>query len=420
MTKSYALLAQRRFFPYFCTQFFGAFNDNFLKNAIVILIAFQSATVFGMPASQMVVLAGGIFILPFFLFSATAGQLADKFEKTKIIRWIKGAEIIFMFLAAIGFYFHQFEFLLIVLFLMGMHSAFFGPIKYSILPQLLQSEPELVTGNALIEGSTFLAILLGTITGGLLVEFHPLAASLGLIFISILGFISCLFIPSAPAASPDLKISINPLIPTVKILRLAWANRMVAVSIFGISWFWLFGAAMLSLFPAYCKDILHEGPKTVTWFLAVFSVGIAIGSMLCSRLSKEKLELGLMPLGALGIILFTFDLSQTTEHLGMRIYFDLLMISISSGLFIVPLYTLMQERSAPATRSQTIAANNIFNAFFMVGASLGLLVLMKVGVMIPQIFSILAGANLVVFIVLMMAEPLFFSRFLKWIDPRKP
>lgn len=387
---------------------------------MVILIAFQSASVFGMPSSQMVVFAGGIFILPFFLFSATAGQLADKFEKTFIIRWIKLAEIIFMLLAAVGFYFHQFEFLLIVLFLMGVHSSFFGPIKYSILPQLLKTEGELIAGNALIEGSTFFAILLGTITGGLLVDIHPLIASVGLILTAIIGWIACLFIPAAPPASPHLEISRNPFAPTMKILKLAFANRMITVSIFGISWFWLFGAAMLSLFPNYVRDVLHQGPQTVTTFLALFSVGIAIGSVLCSKISKDKLNLGLVGLGAIGISIFTFDLWLAGGEMDNRIYADLLLLSTFSGFFIVPLYTLMQNKSAAETRSQTIAANNILNALFMVAASIILILLLEFKISIPQIFAILAVSHLIVFLLLSAIAPVFLWDFVKWIAPRKP
>ena len=414
------LLLQRRFFPYFSTQFLGAFNDNFLKNALVILIAFQSASVFGMPSSQMVVLAGGIFILPFFLISATAGQLADKYEKTFLIRWIKLAEIFFMLLAAAGFYFHHFEFLLVVLFLMGVHSAFFGPIKYSILPQLLKTEGELIAGNALIEGSTFLAILLGTIAGGVLVDIHPLMASIGLIITAILGWIASLFIPVAPAASPHLQISKNPFSPMMKILRLAFANPMITVSIFGISWFWMFGAAMLSLFPNYVRDILNQGPQTVTIFLALFSIGIAIGSVLCARISKNKLNLGLVGFGALGISIFTFDLWLAGGEMDNRIYADLLLLSTFSGFFIVPLYTLMQEKSAPETRSQTIAANNILNAMFMVAASILLIIFLELKIGIPQIFAILAASHLIVFLLLSMIAPVFLWDFVKWIAPRKP
>jgi len=348
------LLKTRKFWPLFWTQFLGAFNDNFLKNAMVILITFKAVAVFGIPASQMVALAGGVFILPFFLFSATAGQLADKMEKSRLVRWIKLAEIGIMLLAAIGFLSEHFEFLLLVLFLMGLHSTFFGPIKYSILPQHL-SEAELVEGNALVEAGTFLAILLGTIAGGVLVSTPNGAGvvSVGLTVVAIIGWLTSRSIPVAPAVAPELEVEWNVARPTLEIYRFTKKNRTVFLSILGISWFWFFGAAVLSLFPPYCKEVLHANQGVVTLFLATFSIGIGLGSMLCSRLSRGHLELGLVPLGSLGISIFVTDLyfvgtpawalqaeaasvgvmSLLGNGSGWRILFDLLMLSVFSGFF---------------------------------------------------------------------------------------
>ncbi len=432
------LLRERRFGPLFWTQFFGAFNDNFFKNALVILITFRATSVAGVPPAQMVALAGGIFILPFFLFSASAGQLADKFEKSRIIRIIKLAEILIMALAAFGFLTERMEFLLVVLFLMGLHSTYFGPIKYSILPQHLRDK-ELVGGNALVEAGTFLSILIGTITGGILIGLEgvgPAVVSAGLMICALIGYVASRSIPPAPPVSPDLRVHWNLFAPTVDILRITRENRVVFLSILGISWFWFFGASMLSLFPTYGKDVLHGDQSLVTLFLACFSVGIGIGSMLCERLSRHRLELGLVPFGSLGITIFAADLffagapdlvaavglssgpvsawAMFTTWSGARILIDLLGIAIFSGFFIVPLYTLIQERSNPAFRSRTVAGNNILNALFMVVASILLVALQSAGFTIPQIFLVLSVLNAAVAIYIYSVIPEFFFRFSMW------
>jgi 1-acyl-sn-glycerol-3-phosphate acyltransferase len=430
------LLRQRKFFPLFWTQFFGAFNDNFLKNSLVILITFQASQVMGIPATQMVSVAGGIFILPFFLFSATAGQLADKYEKGKIIRIIKLVEIGIMALATYGFMSHHFEFLLLVLFLMGLHSTFFGPLKFSILPQHL-GERELMGGNALIEAGTFLSILLGTIAGGILIsipEHGPVYVSIGLLTVSVLGFAASWLIPEARAVDPGLKVQWNPLTPTIDILKFTKKTRSVFLSILGISWFWFFGAAILSLFPPYCKEVLRTNESVVTLFLGVFSVGIAIGSLLCEKLSRQSIELGLVPLGSIGITLFAWDLSVSGRPeafaslvagagawefmkyaQGIHVLLDLLLLAIFSGLFIVPMYAMMQDRSDPSHRSRIIAGNNILNALFMVLSSGMLVGFMKWGWTIPQMFLVLAGLNGLVAIYIYTLLPEFLIRFATWI-----
>lgn len=430
------LLKQRKFAPLFWTQFLGAFNDNLLKNAIVMLVTFRAAHVMGIPANQMVSAAGGIFILPFFVFSATAGQLADKHEKGRIIRMVKLAEIVIMALATYGFVTNHFPFLLAVLFLMGLHSTFFGPLKYSILPQHLD-EHELVGGNALVEAGTFLSILLGTIAGGLMIalpDTGPAWVSATLLVISVLGFAASTFIPEARPVAPKLHVQWNPVTPTWEILRFAAGNRVVFLSILGISWFWFFGAASLSLLPSLCKDVLGAPESVVTVFLASFSIGIGIGSMLCERLSRRSLELGLVPLGSLGISLFALDLSFAADashfpaglltgvtafgflHLpqGLHVVVDLVLIAMSCGLFIVPLYALMQERSEVSHRSRVIAANNILNALFMVAASALLVMLMKAGLSIPRIFLVLAILNGVVALYIYTLLPEFLLRFVMW------
>ena len=432
------LLRQRRYLPLFLTQFFGAFNDNFLKNAMVIMITFQATSVLGVPVEQMVSVAGGIFILPFFLFSATSGQLADKYDKSTLIRMIKTIEIGIMTLATVGFLTHQFVLLLGVLFLMGLHSTFFGPLKYSILPQLLRNS-ELVGGNALIEAGTFLAILLGTIGGGLLIALPhhgPEIVSAVLMLVAGLGWMASRPIPKAAASDPDLAVQWNPVTPTWDILKATRKDRTIFITILAISWFWLFGAAILSLFPVYCKDVLQTNETVVTLFLACFSIGIGIGSVLCERLSHgEEIETGLVPLGAVGMTVFLTDFSYSgrpaafvpalsqpaTVHeilhraQGLHVVMDLILLSIFSGIFIVPLNALLQQRSDAAHRSRVIAANNIINSFFMVLASVFTVLLLKLHLEVTQIFLILAGFHALAAIWLLIAMPEFMARSRNWL-----
>lgn len=431
-----SLLKSKRFFPLFLTQFFGAFNDNFLKNALVILITYKTKAVLGIPAAQMVAVAGGIFILPFFLFSAQAGQLADKHEKSRLIRWVKLAEIGIMALAFAGFVSHHYELLLAVLFLMGLHSTVFGPLKYSILPQHLAAD-ELVGGNALVEAGTFLAILLGTIAGGVLIGIEPLGpivVSFGLVLTAGVGYVASRAIPEAAPVDPSLRVRWNPIPPTWEILKSTRKTQSVFLSILGVSWFWFFGGVMLSLFPPYCKDFLHAEGKVVTLLLALFSVGIAIGSLFCERFSRHRLELGLVPLGSIGMTLFTLDLffaglpgfvlgqpegavtvaRMLSEPQGLRILADLLCLSIFSGFYIVPLYTLIQTRSEVSHRSRIIAGNNILNALFMVVASLMLVAMMHFHLTIPEMFLTLALLNAAVAVYIYTILPEFLFRFLAW------
>jgi 1-acyl-sn-glycerol-3-phosphate acyltransferase len=428
------LLSEKKFAPIFWTQFLGAFNDNFLKNALVILVTYRGVSVFGMGSKELVAAAGGIFILPYFLFSALAGQVADKFEKGKVIRAIKIIEIGIMALAALGFMTEHFEFLLLVLFLMGLHSAFFGPIKYSILPQHLTPQ-ELVGGNALVEAGTFVAILIGTIAGGLLIvaEHGAAIVSAVLLILAVAGYVTSLWIPKAPSVAPQLRLEYNPVTPTWRIFAFARETRSVFLSILGISWFWLFGAAMLSLFPILSKDLIGGDEKLVSVLLSIFSVGIAAGSLLCEKLSRQRLELGLVPLGSIGISLFAGVFAWLCTHIhpgpvstldfllskvGMAITLDLFLLSVFSGFLIVPLYTMMQERSSVESRSRVIAANNILNALFMVISSVALGMMLKAGVSIPMIVAILAGLNAVVAVYIYTLLPEFLIRFLIWVVTR--
>ncbi len=429
----FRLLNEKKFYPIFWTMFLGAFNDNFFKNALIILINYKAQHIMGVSPSQMVALSGGIFILPFFLFSATSGQIADKYEKTKIISIVKLAEILIMGLAFFGLVYEHFAFLMLVLFLMGTHSAFFGPVKYSILPQHLKGE-EMLAGNALVEAGTFLAILLGTICGGVLINLESNAniiVGVGLLLVAGLGFYMSRKIPHAEPVDPGIKIEWNPVTPTYKVFQLAKKNKSVFLSIISISWFWFFGAIMLSLFPIYCREYLAAGASVVTLFLAIFSIGIGIGSLLCEKIAGKKVDLSLVVFGTIGMSLFTFDLflvgqpmlasgvpgvfvgiSKFFEYPGsVRIIFDLLMVAVFSGFYIVPLYTLLQVRSHSTIGSRIIAANNVLNALFMVVSAIMLMQLIKFKLSVPQVFLILAVSNLLFMSLIFSREPEFMASF---------
>jgi MFS family permease len=433
----FTLLKKKRFGPFFWTQFYGAFNDNLFKNALLIMFAFSGASHLAdktpmMDAGTLVNLSAGLFILPFFLFSALAGQLADKYEKGYLIRLIKIVEIIIMTLAAIGFIFNLPLVLLALLFLMGTQSAFFGPVKYSILPQHLKKE-ELVGGNGMVEMGTFLAILLGTIAGGVLIAVNGGRYVVGgsIIILAIFGWIKSRGIPVAPAASPNLKITFNPLTETWKTISFTRENIVVFRSILGISWFWFYGATFLAQMPTLTEKVLLGNEHVVTLLLTLFSVGIGAGSLLCERLSNQRVELGLVPFGAIGLTLFALDLWWVASHLhpsgvsgfsaflsqltSWRILLDLLGIGLFGGFYIVPLYALIQQRSDEARRSQVIAGNNIINAFFMVTAAGMAIFLLKLGLTIPQLFLCVAIMNALVAIYIFSLVPEFLLRFFIWI-----
>lgn len=430
------LLQDRRFRPHFWTQFFGALNDNVFKNALVILITFKAFSIAGIPTEQMVAICGGIFILPFFLFSATAGQLADKYSKSQLIIWIKIWEIIVMLMGAYGFITENIIILIMTLFLMGLQSTFFGPVKYSILPHLL-GDDELVSGNAYVELGTFIAILFGTILGGILIAIphHGVwMVSAAVIIFAAIGCISSVKIRKLKAVTPSLKFRFNPIPQTLLILKLMKKRRSVFLSVLGISWFWFLGAVILSMLPIYCKNSLNSNESVVTFFLALFSIGVGTGSVLCERLSFRKLELGLVPIGSIGLSLFSFDLfligqpylieihpaSQISvlelisTWTGFRISLDLFLFSVFSGLFIVPLYTLIQQRSIENERSRVIAANNILNALFMVVSAIFLMMLFYLKLTIPQIFLVLSIINALVAVYIYTIIPEFLFRLMCW------
>jgi 1-acyl-sn-glycerol-3-phosphate acyltransferase len=378
-------------------------------------------------------LAAGIFILPFFLFSATAGQLADKYDKAKLARLVKLLEIVIMGVAWLGFSMHSLEVLLAALFLLGLHSTLFGPVKYAILPQQLR-ENELVGGNALVEAGTFVAILIGTLAGGLLAGAagHPSWVAYAGLVIAVLGYLCSRGIPAAPAPVPGLVVSLNPLSETWRNIGFARENRTVFLSILGISWFWLYGALFLAQFPAYAKNVLGGSETSVTLLLAVFTIGIGLGSLLCERLSAGHVEIGLVPFGSIGLTLFGIDLAFASPallpagaplplagllalHATWRVLFDLFALGLFGGFFIVPLYALIQLRSAPEQRARIIAANNILNALFMVCGSLAAAGMLGNGISIPVLFGIAALCNAVVAVYIYSLVPEFMLRFIAWL-----
>ncbi|WP_020649562.1 MFS transporter [Solimonas variicoloris] len=427
----FALLGRRRYAPLFITQALGAFNDNVYKNALVILIGFGIAGLSPAQIDFYVNLAAGLFILPFFLFSASAGQIAEKYDKARLIRFTKLFEIVVMLFAAAGFALQSLPFLLTVLFLMGTQSALFGPVKYSILPQHLRDE-ELVGGNAMIEAATFLAILLGTMAGGWLIARHGGAwVSATILAIALAGYLAARAIPPAPPAAPGLRLNWNPYTETRDNLRFLRGNRVVLLSVLGISWFWFYGAMFLSQLPNYSKQYLGGDESVVTLLLTIFSLGVGIGSLLCERLSGRKVEIGLVPLGSIGLTIFGIDLffaapgpaavagqsamqflSSAANH---RVAWDLLLTGVFGGFYIVPLYALIQLRTEASHRSRVIAGNNILNALFMVIAALLAIVYLKLGLTIPQLLLTTALMNAAVAVFIYTLAPEFLMRLLVWL-----
>jgi len=427
------LLTERRFAPFFWTQFLGAGNDNIFKNALIIFVAFHTANLTSLDPNALVNLAGAVFIAPFVLFSASAGQLADKLEKSRLIRWIKLFEIAIMTIGLAGFWLRDLSILFVALALMGVHSTVFGPVKYAILPQHLKPD-ELIGGNGLVEMGTFVAILLGTICGGLVVAIEgvgPVAAGAVAVGVALAGYLVSRGIPLTPAVDPTLLINWNPVSETWKNLRFAQQNRVVWLSMLGISWFWFYGATFLAQFAGFSRDVLGGNEHVVTFLLALFSIGIGLGSLLCERLSGRRVELGLVPFGSIGLTLFAVDLWLASRNLhaealtGLDAFFarpahwrvaiDLVLIGLFGGFYIVPLYALIQERSAPSHRSRIIAANNILNALFMVvsaGLAIGLL---KAGLSIPELFLVTALMNAAVALFIFGLVPEFLMRFLAWL-----
>ena len=428
------LLKTRRFLPFFLSQFAGAFNDNLLRNALVILATF-GALAGARPINESLVAnaAAALFIFPFFLFSAFAGQLADKYEKSQLIRYIKLAEIGIMLVAAWGFWISSLPLLLGLLFVLGLQATLFGPVKYALLPQHLHAG-ELVGGNAWIDTGTFLAILLGTLVGGALAGRGADArhiVSIALVLVAVLGWLAARGIPLAAASDPTLKVRFSPAAETWQLIRFASGNRTVFLSILGISWFWFVGSLLLAQLPAWTRGVLGGDASVVTLLIACFSLGIGAGSLLCERLSGHKVEIGLVPLGSIGLTAFAIDLyfarpsplGGAVLHWqaflaapgGWRIALDCALFGISGGLFTVPLYSLILQRSAATHRARIIACNNVLNAVFMVASALVAVLGLKLGLSIPQLILLAGLLNAAVAIYIYTLVPEFLMRFLSWV-----
>ncbi|MCZ6486803.1 MAG: MFS transporter [Gammaproteobacteria bacterium] len=430
MPDSIRLLSSLRFRPFFLTQLLGAFNDNLYKNGLTIFIAFQAANISKDASNTLVNIAAGLFILPFFLFSPIAGQLADKFEKSMLIRRIKLLEIAIMLLGALSFMLQSVELLVAILFLMGTQSALFGPVKYSLLPQALRPE-ELVGGNAMVEFGTFLAILLGLIAGVFIIDIGTTELGIAVVFVAVCGYWTSRSIPELPAAAPELQISFNIFTQTRKILRDAHENQTVFYSVLGISWFWFIGITYITQLPNYVRYELGGNEQVYVLLLAMFSIGIGAGSFLCERMSGRIVEIGLVPIGALGLTLFGIDIyfnqSITNSEVlvapmafiadggNLRVMIDMAMLGVSGGIYIVPLYALVQQRSDEKKRSRIIAANNVLNALFMVVAALYGLAALASGISIPTLFLILAIMNAAVALFIFKLVPEFIMRLLVWL-----
>lgn len=410
-----AILGSRRFLPVFLTQFMGAFNDNLFKNALVILITYRLAALEGVNGQLMVTAAAVIFMTPYLLFSSISGQLADKYNRATLARIIKTAEIIIVILAAIGFFMQATYFLLGILFLLGVQSTFFGPIKYALLPQHLEDN-ELVTANAYINAGSFIAILIGTLCGGLIIllDNGNTIITIAMLAIAAAGYTASRYIPSAQGADPELSIDWNVMRRSWMMIQKEYKNTRVYTSIMLVSWFWLIGATYLSQFPTLAKDILYADETVVTFFLTLFSVGIAIGAFLCSAIVRGAVSAKTVLWGAVGLSVFTIDLFFATRSFAgnpnqlmnvvqfmqqpgaLRVACDLLMVPISAGLFIIPLYAIMQHATEEHARARTVATNNIVNAVFMVLSGVLIMGMLAIKLTIPQVFLTLGIANLYV------------------------
>jgi 1-acyl-sn-glycerol-3-phosphate acyltransferase len=432
-SSQFALLTQRRFGPFFWTQFLGAFNDNLFKTALLVVLTYDALSWTSISPALLNNMIPGLFILPYVVFSATAGQIADKVEKGRLARWVKLLEIVIMGVAAAGWMTHTLWLLITAVAGMGVHSTLFGPVKYAYLPQHLRPE-ELVGGNGVIEMGTFVGILLGEVMGAVLAGhgaagIHMVAGAT--MAVALLGLATSWRIPLSPAPAPELVISRNPIAESLRNLSYSRQNRTVFLSMLGNSWFWFYGALVLSQFPLYAKDYLHGDHSVFVLLLTVFSLGIGAGSLLCEKLSGRKVEIGLVPFGAIGLSLFGIDLyfaslgytnTATVDFIGLlhqagtlHILADILLLGVFGGFFIVPLFALIQTRCDPSHVSRTIAGMNILNALFMVAAAGVAVFLIGQGFTIPQMFLTTALLNALVAIYIFSLVPEFLMRFLAWL-----
>ena len=437
-TGQFALLRQNRFGPFFWTQFFGALNDNVFKTALLTILTFDALRWTSGNVSLLNNLIPGLFILPFVLFSALAGQLADKFDKARLSRAIKLLEIAIMGVAAIGWMLHSLWLLIAAIVGMGLHSTLFGPVKYAYLPQHLHAN-ELIGGNGMVQMGTFVGILLGEIIGALLVVQQPLGITFIMVLtlaLALLGWFASRRMPVSPAPAPEIVLSANLWRETLRNLRHSHANKPVWLALLGNSWFWFYGAIILAQFPVYAKDILHGDHGVFVLLLVMFSLGIGAGSLLCERLSGGRVDIGLVPLGALGLTLFGIDLWLASlaymsalegnvavvdvagflaNHGSVRILADCALIGVFGGFYVVPLFALIQTRCEPAHLSRTIAGMNIVNALYMVGAAGVAMLLLGFGLTIPEVFLSAALLNAGVTLAMFWRMPEFLSQFRAWL-----
>ncbi len=429
----FVLLRQRRFLPFFTVQALGAFNDNVYRQAIIGLLFFLGISL--EERTLYTNLAPALFILPYFLFSALAGQLAEKLEKSRLIRITTAMEIGIMSVAAVGFLTQSMPVLLVALFCTGVQSTLFGPVKYSILPSVLKPE-ELTGGNGLVEMGTSISILAGMIVGGLIFKvaghYGPVTAATAVVALAVAGNLISRTIPRVDAGAPDLKVHWNPLPESVAIWKLTRRQPAVRNAILGVSWFWFTGTLLTAQLPTYAEINLGGAQELYLFALTLFSIGVGIGSLLCEKLSARTVEIGLVPLGAFGVSAFLLDLyfarsgtallqglsiGQFLQHPGgWRITADLTGIGLFTGFFVVPLFALIQSRTPKHEIARVFAGLNIQNSAFIVAAAvLGLVVQRVLGWTIPQVFLALAIANTLVAIYIFTIVPEFLMRFLSWL-----
>lgn len=420
----------------FWTAFFGAANDNFFKNALVMLITFKGMQVWGLDHKSVIALAGGIFILPYFLFSGIAGELSDRMERAQVFRLAKYWEMLIMAGATLCFFLETYDWLLVVLFCMGTQSAFFSPAKYSSILDL-SSGKDFIKSNAYMELGTFLAILIGTIGGGIAASTNSYSViSAGILGMAAIGIFSSHKIPSMKILSPNLPKQWNPVPPSIRIIKDSFKSKDVFWSIMATSWFWFLGASILALIPVLAKDILHTDESVATALLACFTIGIGTGSLLCEKLSYGRVELALSPIGAIGASIFLIDLGfaasgnwVSSEGLlsftsffalpgSFRIGFDMMMISLFCGIFVVPLNAWLQVVAKPEYRSRVIACNNIINALAMVFSAVFIMLLHALEVSSLEMFIILGLMGIVMCLSLCLAYPKISLRFWAWTQAR--
>ena len=432
----FLLLLQKRFAPFFCAQFLGAFNDNLFKTALVTIITYDATSWTDINVGLLNNLIAGLFILPFLLVSATAGQIADKFEKSQLVRMVKILEISIMLIAAIGWMTHSLWILIFSIVAMGLHSTLFGPIKHAYLPQHLAPH-ELVGGNGMVQMGTFVGILTGQLSGAVLVTLQPNGIQLimlSTLLVAVLGWLVSRAIPVTPAADTSVIIGRNPFVEMGRNLRFAAKNREVFTAMLANSWFWFFGAMLLAQFPVFARDILHGEPSVFVVLLSAFSLGIGAGSLLCEKLSGRTLQLGLVSAGAIGLTLFGLDLylaastykSTVTvdawqfllQDAGWRVTLDCALLGASGGIYVVPLFALIQTKADRAYLSRIIGGMNILNALFMVVAALLAMLLLQAGLSVPELFLVTALMNAALLVLLFLKQPIYFSALLNWLKPQ--